>query len=91
MTWSEENYVAYLTAERRRYAWTLQHQGAYPPPQAEAEALARYPYEPPDAPYRGLIFHDEAWHWAMLHLHGENYWTTHPDLTDPPPAYETLD
>lgn len=26
--------------------------------------MRRVQHEPGDAPFRGLVFHDEAWHWA---------------------------
>lgn len=29
---------------------------------------------------RGSLFHDSAWHWAMLHVVGEQYWQRRPDL-----------
>ena len=90
MTWSEAEYAAYLEGERRRFAWTLREYGASSAREAQEAALTRYPYEPPDAPYRGLIFHDEAWHWAMLHIHGDQYWQSRPDLENPPPEYEAL-
>jgi hypothetical protein len=41
--------------------------------------------------FRGLAFHDLAWHWAMLRLKGEMYWQRHPDLAKPSAAYEALD
>ena len=52
-----------------------------------AAALHCYPYEPSDEPYRALVFHDEAWHWAMLRLHGERYPVEHPELLQPPDEY----
>ncbi|GAA4609320.1 hypothetical protein GCM10023195_37460 [Actinoallomurus liliacearum] len=89
--WSEEEYAEYLQAERRRFAWVMRRYGGLPPAQAEAAALDCYPYEASDAPFRGLVFHDEAWHWAMLTLHGAHYWREHPELLDPSPEYEALD
>lgn len=87
---TEHAYRRTLEAERRSFAWVLRTYGGQTPARARAEALARYPYEPPGAPYRGLIFHDEAWHWAMLHLHGEGYWRDRPDLARPPGAYRAM-
>ncbi|WP_218026967.1 hypothetical protein [Nocardia vaccinii] len=58
--------------------------------EAESSAVRRYPYEQPDAPYRGLIFHDEAWHWAMARIHGERYAHEHPELAEPPAEYREL-
>ncbi|PKW00182.1 hypothetical protein ATK30_0269 [Amycolatopsis echigonensis] len=91
MTWSEEEYVEYLAGERRRFAWVMQRHGGLPAAQAEAAALERYPYEARGKPYRGLIFHDESWHWAMLKIHGELYWVAHPELTQPSADYRALD
>ncbi|KAB8161211.1 hypothetical protein FH609_003450 [Streptomyces sp. 3MP-14] len=90
MTWTEADYVAYLEAERRRYAWVMRRHGGRTPERARAAALAHYPYEPADAPHRGLVFHDEAWHWAMLEIHGHAYWSERPDLERPPPEYRAL-
>ncbi|WP_084774556.1 hypothetical protein [Nonomuraea candida] len=89
--WSEEEYVTYLRGERRRFAWVMRRYGGLSPSEAEAAALNRYPYEPSDEAYRGLIFHDEAWHWAMLELYGDSYWIDRPELTHPSPEYRALD
>lgn len=87
----EVEYLEYLRAERARYAWALRTHGGVPAAQADEAAERRYPYEPPDAPHRGLIFHDEAWHWAMLELEGEDYAVLRPELVAPPEAYCALD
>ena len=34
-----------------------------------------------------MIFHDTAWHLAMLELHSERYWTRRGDLEAEPFAY----
>ena len=85
--WTEAEYLAYLSAERQLYAWVLRELGQWDASRAEAEALAFYGDEAPDAPNRGLVFHDEAWHWAMLRLHGNGYWWTRPGLQTPSLAY----
>ncbi|MDT0424546.1 MULTISPECIES: hypothetical protein [Streptomyces] len=85
---NEEEYRAYLREERAAFARVLERYGSRTPDRARAEALTAYPYEPPQAPYRDLVFHDEAWHWAMLHLHGERYWHDHPELLHAPREYE---
>ncbi|MFF9480066.1 hypothetical protein [Streptomyces sp. NPDC014733] len=90
MTWTEAEYHACLAGERQLYAWVLHRYGDRTPEEAQTAALGRYPYEPAGAPLRGLIFHDEAWHWAMLTLHGECYWIRHPELAGPPPEYREL-
>ncbi|HRW09019.1 MAG TPA: NADAR family protein [Caldilineaceae bacterium] len=58
----EEEYLAYLEAERHMYKWCLIHIGGYPEHEAKHEALAFYEYESPEDEYRSLVFHDEAWH-----------------------------
>lgn len=84
--WSEDEYVGLLEQERRRYAWVLHRYVGKTPAEAEADALDFYQYEPPDTPSRGLVFHDHAWHWALLGLPGF-YWQTHPELASPCDEY----
>ncbi|WP_275461112.1 hypothetical protein [Streptomyces noursei] len=91
MTWTETEYLEILHGERRRYAWVMRRYGALADAEAGAAALRNYPYEPSDAPYRGLVFHDEAWHWAMSVIHGERYPVEHPALLQPSPEYLALD
>jgi hypothetical protein len=88
--WTEDEYVESLQGERRRFAWVMQRYGGLTPAQAEASALGRYPYEASDAPFRGIIFHELAWQWAMLAIHGNCYWVEHPELQHPPPEYKAL-
>ena len=90
-TWGEDEYVAYLTSERRRFAWVMRRYGQLTTEQADAAASAQYPYEPADTPYRGLVFHDESWNWAMQSIHGDDYPLTHPELVWPPPEYDAID
>ncbi|RKN48452.1 hypothetical protein [Micromonospora endolithica] len=89
--WSEDQYVQCLHDERRRFAWVMRRYGGLDATQAEATALRQYPFQASDAPYRGLVFHDDAWHWAMLRIYGERYWTQHPELVEPPADYRALD
>ncbi|WP_020665028.1 hypothetical protein [Amycolatopsis benzoatilytica] len=91
MTSDETEYVEYLEGERRRFAWVMRHYGGKSAKEAEAAALDAYPYEAADNPYRGLVFHDEAWHWAMLQIHPGYYWIDHPELARPPEEYDALD
>ena len=91
MTWGEAEYVDYLQAERRAYAWVMRHYGGLTPAEATEAALECCPYEPEDHAYRDLIFHDEAWHWAMLTIHGDRYTVEHPELVHPPAAYPALE
>ncbi|MCK1815049.1 hypothetical protein MTQ13_12295 [Streptomyces sp. XM4011] len=87
MTWSEAEYLDHLRSERRAYAWVMRRHGGLTAADAERAALEAYPYEPADAPYRWLVFHDEAWHWAMLTIHGDRYWAHHPVLARPTDEY----
>ncbi|GAA0236848.1 hypothetical protein [Cryptosporangium japonicum] len=89
--WSEDEYVQCLRDERRRYGWVMQHYGDLDACQAGIAAEKRYPFEASDAPYRGLVFHDEAWQWAMRAIHGNEYSISHPHLVKPPAEYEALD
>ncbi|NEE03942.1 hypothetical protein [Phytoactinopolyspora halotolerans] len=90
MTWAEADYVEYLQQERRLFAWVMQRHGGLSPDESEAAALEQYPYEPSDAPFRGLVFHDEAWHWAMLAIHGDRYWADHPEFAQASAEYRAL-
>lgn len=89
--WSEDEYVQYLQDERRRFAWVMQRYGGLNATEAEEAAVQRYPFEASDAPYRGLVFHAEAWRWAMQKIYGEGYWIQHPELVQPPAEYRALD
>ncbi|NUR29941.1 MAG: hypothetical protein HOV83_29505 [Catenulispora sp.] len=86
----EDEYLAYLEGERSRYAWVLRTYGDASPAEAQAAAEQFYEYEPA-GPYRGLVFHNEAWHWAMLGIKGHGYVTHYPELVDPPADYRALD
>ncbi|WP_336083405.1 hypothetical protein [Nocardia sp. SSK8] len=88
--WDEDEYIESLTGERRRYAWVLERFGGVAPAEAEAQAVDFYRYEEPGEACRGLIFHDEAWHWAMLRLYG-SYWLTHSELAEPSDEYRAID
>jgi hypothetical protein len=88
--WTEQEYLAYLNGERRRFAWVMRQHGGLTSAQADAAALEQYPYQTSDAPFRGLVFHDLAWHWAMRKLYGDLYWLAHPELARPPAAYRAL-
>ena len=83
----EAEYQELLAGERHMFAWVLVRYGEVAESRAEELARERYPSELADAPYRGLIFHDEAWHWGMLALRGEGYWVVDPSLERPPPEY----
>ena len=89
--WTEEEYLEYLNAERRSFAWCLEKYGDRSPEAAKSEAEDFYAYEASDAPFRGLVFHDLAWHWAMLRIYGDGYWRKHPDLEHPSEEYIRFD
>jgi len=86
--WKEEEYLKYLDTERRLYAWCLVRYGKYDEIKAKNEALEFYEYEGADEKVRGLVFHDQAWHWAMQKLHGDLYWKECPELESPSSEYE---
>jgi hypothetical protein len=90
MTWTEAEYLDLLRSERRAYAWVMHHHGGMSLSASRAAAMESYPYEPADHPHRGLVFHDEAWHWAMSRIHGQRYSVEHPELADPSPEYRAL-
>ncbi|MER7823051.1 hypothetical protein ABTX85_10855 [Streptomyces sp. NPDC096097] len=91
MTWSEEEYLDCLRSERRGYAWVMHRHGGLTQEESMEAALECYPYEPAGDPLRGLVFHDEAWHWAMRAIHGDAYVVDRPELARPSPAYRALD
>jgi hypothetical protein len=72
-------YVASLEHERHMYAWCHVRYGGVAPDIAAALASNFYIYEPPDNDNRRLVFHDQAWHWAMLGILGDGYWRGHPE------------
>ncbi|MEU9862976.1 hypothetical protein AB0D99_19110 [Streptomyces sp. NPDC047971] len=84
----EEEYVSYLASERRGFAWVLHRYGGRTKAQAGAEAVEFYAYKPPDRPYRDLVFHDSAWHWAMGRVFGDFSHLERPELAEPPVEYE---
>jgi hypothetical protein len=86
--WVEREYVEYLDHERHLFAWCLSIYGGLSQPVALARAEDFYRYEPAAiGPLRGLVFHDEAWHWAMIELFGQQYWQARPELESPPADY----
>ena len=84
----EIEYLDQLKQQRHMYEWCLKHIGRYPENKATEEAERVYAYKPSSDEYRGLVFHDDAWHWAMLKLKGEQYWLNCPECKSPSPEYE---
>lgn len=85
----EEYYLDYLEHERHMFAWCLERYKGMPSEMAKQQAESFYPYEPSAKAFRGLIFHDEAWHWAMLKIVGDFYWKLRPDLKQASADYRT--
>ncbi|MBN3067598.1 hypothetical protein H5A34_00800 [Pectobacterium brasiliense] len=83
----EEDYLAQLRRERHLFRWCLITYAAIPADAATAKAADLYGYQPPGTLNRGLILHDEAWHWAMLDMFGEQYWLNKPEYLTPSPRY----
>jgi len=84
----EKEYVEYLDHERHLFAWCLSIYGGISQADARARAEELYRYESAaTGPLRGLVFHDEAWHWAMLKIFGEQYWQARPELESPSVDY----
>lgn len=77
---SEIEYKLQLEEQRHMYAWCLYNIGGYSLNEAKIKASEFYKYEPASEQHRGLIFHDDAWHWAMLFLKGEQYWIENPEF-----------
>lgn len=87
---TEKEYLLHLGAERYLFAWVLQHYGDISFEIAKTQACRQYPYEPKSDELRLLIFHDEAWHYAMLYLHGDCYWHTYLHYEQPSKEYEEM-
>ena len=66
--WPDEEYVPYLEAERRLYAWILTRVSGVEPEEAMRRAVARFEYQPMSE--RGTITHIGAWRIAMADLFG---------------------
>jgi hypothetical protein len=69
-SWPDHEYVPYLEAEQRLYAWILTRVGGFKPAEAEKRAAARFHYEPESE--RGALTHYGAWRIAMADLFGDH-------------------
>lgn len=85
---TEEAYVRDLEGGRRLFAWCFVNIGSRTEQQAWQAALEFYKYEPPEKEFRWLVFHEEAWCWAMQRLFGLDYYLTRPELAVPSAEYE---
>lgn len=68
--WPDEEYIPYLEAEQKLYAWILIKVGGVREAEANKRALARFQYEPMGE--RGSITHSGAWKIAMNDLFGDH-------------------
>ena len=68
--WPDEEYIPYLEAEQRLYAWVLVKIGSVEPDEAMRQAVARFHYE--SMSERGLMTHAGAWRIAMCDLFGDH-------------------
>ena len=84
---SEDEYLAQLNQQKHMYYWCLINVGSFSLNKAKNEAEKLYKYEHQTEGYRWLIFHDDAWHWAMLKIHGEQYWLKDPNLENESKEY----
>jgi hypothetical protein len=87
----DRRYVPMLQRQRTLYAWCLVHYGGDSDEAARTKSEKFYAYEALDAPCRGLVFHDHAWKWAMLHRFGGGYWNNRPELLKPCDEYWQLE
>jgi len=85
----EKEYLAQLKQQRHMYQWCLREIGKLSETEARVQAKQFYKYESQSGEHRTLVFHDDAWHWAMLKIYGENYWVEHPELAEPSSDYES--
>ncbi|HZZ80055.1 MAG TPA: hypothetical protein VFE62_16195 [Gemmataceae bacterium] len=67
--WPDDEYVPYIQAEQRLYAWVLAKVGGVEPGEAMRRGIARFHYESMEE--RGLITHAGAWQIAMCDLFGD--------------------
>ncbi|VUL74801.1 hypothetical protein [Stenotrophomonas maltophilia] len=85
-----EDFTTEIEDSRHLFAWCLVRYGQIPEALAIEQARERYPDQAAGHEYEHeLLFHDEPWHWAMLHLLGEGYWHQNPELLQPSLEYDT--
>jgi hypothetical protein len=84
----EKEYLQQLKQQRHMYEWCLKHIGDYPENKAVEDADRVFSYKPSSDKYRWLVFHDDAWHWVMLKLKGDQYWENFLELKSPSAEYE---
>ena len=85
---TEEDYLNQLQQQRHMFEWCLLNIGAYSRDEIASASDRLFSYKPESDEYRWLVFHEDAWHWAMLEIKGEGYWRRFPSLIDPSAEYE---
>ncbi len=84
-----EDFTTEIEDSRHLFAWCLVRYGQVPEVLALEQARKRYPDQSRGREFeQALIFHDEPWHWAMLHVEGEGYWRWRPEREQPSLDYE---
>jgi len=56
--WPDEEYIPYIEAEQRLYAWILRRVGGVEPAEAMRRAVAQFHYEPMSK--RGVMLAEDA-------------------------------
>lgn len=84
----EEEYLNQLKQQRHMFEWCLLNVGEYSRDKIKSVSNRLFSYKPESDEYRWLVFHEDAWHWAMLEIKGEGYWCKYPNLKDPSLEYE---
>ena len=79
---TEAEYQVLLVQQGHMYEWCLKNIGNLSEKDARKEAKEFYKYEPVSEKLRWLVFHEDAWHWAMLKIKGENWWVDFPELKE---------
>ncbi len=81
-------YSEQIRIEKHMYKWCLIKYGSLNHELADKQANDFYNFESEDNEYKYIVFHEEAWHWAMIKIHGENYWIVDPSLKSIPSEYK---
>jgi hypothetical protein len=68
--WPDSDYVPYLEAEQRLYAWVLTRVAGVPWEEAMTRAVARFHYQSIED--RGVMTNMGAWRVAMIDLFGHH-------------------
>jgi len=85
---TEEEYLSSLREQRHMFAWCMVNIGELSIEDAKLASENFYVYEPPTDQNRWLVFHEDAWYWAMRKLKGDQYWESHPEFKDESNEYK---